>query len=228
MNGERRTAVVAVPDVYSACTGSDRYMSEHTVGDDLAASNLFITVSGPPGSGVTTLCEGLAERLDCGYVSGGEVFREMAADRDMTLTQLVAAAGEDDEIDRALDRRLRTIAEEWGAANKAFIMESRLAGWIAGNRADMRIWLDAPEDVRADRTTDREEMRAEMQVREVIEADRFETYYDVDLDDHSIYDLALNTARFEPAGTLAVVLSAIRQYDPERDEGAVSVPDLDI
>jgi len=196
--------------------------------DRLSDSNLFVTVSGPPGSGVTTLCEGLSSALDCGYVSGGEVFREMAEDRDMTLTQLIAEAGQSDEIDRALDRRLRTISEKWGTANKAFILESRLAGWVAGNRADLRIWLDAPANVRADRTGDREEMTAEMQVREVIEESRYESYYDIDLSDRSFYDLVVNTGRWSPAGTLEIVLSAVREYDADIDEGSFETADLEI
>ncbi|QHS17885.1 (d)CMP kinase [Halopenitus persicus] len=191
-------------------------------------SNLFITVSGPPGCGATTLCERLSTVLDCGYVSGGEIFRSIAEDREMSLSQLVAKAGESDAIDRELDRRLRRIAEEWGAANKAFVLESRLAGWIAGNRADLRIWLDAPEEVRVERTADREELSAEMRVREVIEAQRYESYYDIDVSDRSIYDLAINTGRWNADGTLAVVLAAIDEYDPEADEGAVPTPNLEI
>lgn len=191
-------------------------------------SNLFITVSGPPGCGATTLCEGLSAALDCGYVSGGDIFRELADDRDMSLSQLIAKTDETDEIDRALDRRLRTIAEKWGASSKPFILESRLAGWLAGNRADLRIWLDAPDEVRVDRTRDREEMEAEMRVREVIEEGRYESYYGIDVSDQSIYDLSVNTARWEPEGVLDIVLTAIDRYDPEGDEGAFPTPEPDI
>ena len=190
--------------------------------------NLFIPVSGPPGCGATTLVEGLAEVLDCGYVSGGELFREIAAERDMSLSQLIAETGESEEIDRALDRRLRTIAEKWGAANNAFVLESRLAGWIAGNRADIRIWLDAPDEVRADRTASREEMTSEMQVREVIEEKRYRSYYGIDLSDRSIYDLVINTGRWDADGTLALALTGIDRYDVESDEGAFDTPDFDI
>jgi cytidylate kinase len=191
-------------------------------------TNLFLTVSGPPGCGVTTLCEALSEALGCPYVSGGEVFREIAEDRDMTLTELTAKTSETDEIDRELDRRLRTIAEKWGTANKPFILESRLAGWLAGNRADLRIWLDAPEEVRVERTADRDEMEAEMRVREVIEEGRYESYYGIDVSDQSIYDLSVNTARWEPEGVLDIVLTAIDRYDPEGDEGAFPTPEPDI
>ncbi|MGQ3329329.1 MULTISPECIES: (d)CMP kinase [Halorubrum] len=190
--------------------------------------NLFITVSGPPGCGATTLVEGIAAALDCGYVSGGELFREIAAERDMSLSQLIAKAGESEEIDRALDKRLRRIAEKWGTANKAFVLESRLAGWIAGNRADIRIWLDAADEVRADRTLDREEMTSEMQVREVIEEQRYQSYYGIDLSDRSIYDLAINTGRWDAEATLDLALTAIEGYDVESDEGAFDTPDFEI
>jgi len=188
---------------------------------------LFITVSGTPGSGVTTLCRGLADALGCGYVSGGELFREIAEERGLSLSQLTARAGESEELDRALDRRLRTIAETWGTANKGFILESRLAGWLAGNRADLRIWLDAPEEVRLERTEDRDEMAAEMQVREAVDAARYESYYDIDIEDRSIYDLALNSARWGESALLSLVLNAVREYDPVSDEGEFVVPEFE-
>ena len=190
--------------------------------------NLFVTVSGPPGCGATTLVEGIAESLDCGYVSGGELFREIAAERDMSLSQLIAETGESEEIDRALDRRLRRIAEKWGAANKAFVLESRLAGWIAGNRADIRIWLDAPDEVRADRTAERQEMTSEMQVREIIEEQSYKSYYGIDLSDRSIYDLVINTGRWDAAATMDLALTGIERYDVDADEGAFDTPDFEV
>ncbi|WP_089881193.1 (d)CMP kinase [Halogeometricum limi] len=191
-------------------------------------SNLFVTVSGPPGCGATTLCEGLSRSLNCGYVSGGDIFRELAEERGMTLSQLIAKADESDEIDRALDGRLRTIAEQWGTANKAFVLESRLAGWLAGNRADLRIWLDAPEETRVDRTRGRDEMEAEMRVREVSEAGRYDSYYGIDVSDRSFYDLTINTARWSPDALLEIVLTAIEEYEAEMDEGAFRTDDVEL
>jgi cytidylate kinase len=126
-----------------------------------------------------------------------------------------------------------TAGDRGDRSRRAFLLGAAgapagLAGWIAGNRADMRTWLDAPAAVRAARTRDREEMVAEMQVREVIEADRYESYYDIDLSDQSIYDLSVNTARWSPAGTLEIVRKAVREYDSTVDEGAVRTPDLDV
>jgi cytidylate kinase len=194
----------------------------------LADSNLFITVSGPPGCGATTLCNRLSEAMDCPYVSGGQVFRELAADRDINLNQLTAKAQESEKIDRAIDGRLRSIAEKWGAANKAFILESRLAGWIAGSRADIRIWLDAPEEVRMERIRSREETTWEMRVREVSEAGRYESYYEIDIEDREFYDIQLNTARWGKEAAFDIVRSAIEAYNPADDEGAFSTEPPDV
>ena len=191
-------------------------------------AGLLITVSGSPGSGVTTLCERLAETLDCGYVSGGEVFRQIADDRGMSLRELTAAASSHEELDRELDRRLQRIAREWADADKSFVLESRLAGWLAGEDADLRIWLDAPEEIRVERTADREELGAEMRVREVADQSRYASRYGIDLSDRSIYDLTVNTARWSPAGTFEIVRTAVESYDPGTDEGTTPTPALDV
>ncbi|WP_226041909.1 (d)CMP kinase [Natrinema sp. DC36] len=190
-------------------------------------TRLFITVSGPPGCGATTLCQRLADAMGCPYVSGGDIFRELADDRDMSLNQLTAEADGSADIDRALDRRLQQIAEKWGMANKPFILESRLAGWLAGERADLRIWLDAPEDVRLERIDERGETDAEMLVREVSEAGRYQSYYEIDIGNQTFYDLHINTARWSKQGVFSLVRTAIEEYDPETDEGAFTTPELD-
>lgn len=188
-------------------------------------ADCFVTVSGPPGCGATSLCTRLAEAMDCEYVSGGDIFREIAEERDLSLTQLSAKAQESDEIDRALDQHLRSVAEEQAETDEPFILESRLAGWIAGDYADIRIYLDAPEEVRKDRISAREETAAEMGVREVNEAGRYQSYYEIDVENREFYDIHLNTARWSPSGVFEIVRTAIEQYDPDVDEGAfVTVP----
>ena len=191
-------------------------------------TTLFITVSGPPGCGATTLCERLADAIGCPYVSGGDIFREIAEERGMNLNQLTAQAEASDEIDRALDQRLQQIAEKWGMANKPFILESRLAGWLAGERADLRIWLDAPENVRLDRIEGRIETEAEMRVREVSEAGRYQSYYEIDIDDREFYDLHINTARWSKGAVFELVRTGLEEYDPDIDEGAFSTPDVNL
>ncbi len=191
-------------------------------------TDLLITVSGPPGCGATTLCSRLAEAIGCPYVSGGDIFRELAENGKLSLNQQTAEAEKSADIDRLLDKRLRSIAEKWGATDKPFILESRLAGWLAGEHADLRIWLDAPDEVRVNRIEDREETEAEMRVREVSEAGRYQAYYDIDVDDREFYDLMINSSRWSKEGVFTLIKTAIEQYDEEADEGPFETPPVDV
>jgi len=181
---------------------------------------MLITVSGPAGSGKSTLAGNLADALNYEHVSGGDIFRSLADERDMTPLELNKAAEDDDQIDRDLDRRLRDIAAE----RDDVVLESRLAGWMAGDHADIKLWLTAPMDVRADRIAQREnkpfeQAREETKERSESEAQRYATYYDIEFDDLSIYDLSINTARWDPQGTLSIALHAVDSFDADVDEG---------
>ncbi len=189
---------------------------------------MLITVSGPGGSGKSTLAADLADRLGYDHVSGGDIFRSIADERGLTPLQLNRRAEEDDAIDRDLDRRLRATARE----RDDLVLESRLSGWMAGEYADLRVWLDAPLNVRAERIADREgkpvdKAREETQARAESEAGRYRDYYGIDIGDRSIYDLVVNTARWGPEGVLGVVLGAVERYEPDGDEGSFPLPGVE-
>lgn len=189
---------------------------------------MFVTVSGPAGVGKSTTAAALAEQLSFDHVSGGDIFRSVADERGLSALELNQLAEEDDAIDRALDRRQRTIAEE----REDVVLESRLAGWMAGEYADLKIWLDAPLSVRVARIAEREDKatdvaREETEARAASEARRYREYYGIDITDHSIYDLALSTARWGPDAITHVLSEACTAYDPTADEGKVTV-DIDV
>ena len=185
---------------------------------------MLITISGPAGGGKSTAAAALADHLSYEHISGGDIFRSLAAERDMTPLEFNRLAEEDDQIDRDLDRQLRTIARD----RDDVVLESRLAGWMAGDYADFRIWLDAPLPVRAARIADREAKPVEVaqeetEARAESEAMRYRDYYGIDIADRSIYDLALNTARLGPEGMVDTLFTAVASYDATTDEGKIPV-----
>jgi len=188
---------------------------------------MLLTVSGPPGSGKSTNAEFLAERFDLEHISGGDIFRELADERGYTPVEFNELAEEEDQIDRDLDRRLRTIA----ATRDDVLLESRLAGWLAAEHADLRFWLDAPLDVRAARIAEREdktveEARAVTERREQSEAKRYRELYDIDISALRIYDATFNTARWGETTVPDLLTQAVERYDTAPDEGKYPVEDV--
>jgi len=172
-----------------------------------------VTVSGPPGSGTTTVAEALSSRFSLDHVSSGDVFRSMADERGMSLAEFGRAAEEDPEIDKEIDARQREIARE----NDDLVLEGRLSGWMA-DEADARVWLDAPVEVRAERVADREEQtpeeaRAEIEKRQESEAKRYEEIHGIDIEDLSIYDLVVDTSNWGEEGVVDVVTTSVEALE---------------
>ncbi len=189
---------------------------------------MLVTVSGPPGAGKSTAAAALAEAFDLEHISGGDIFRQLAAERGYTPVEFNELAEEEAQIDLDLDKRLRSIATE----RDDVLLESRLAGWLAAEHADIRIWLDAPLNIRAKRIVDREEKsfevaRDETVRREESEAKRYLEYYNIDIGNLSIYDICYNTARWSPEGILGMLTTAVDSYDPDSDEGKAPVEGVD-
>ena len=188
---------------------------------------MLLTVSGPPGSGKSTNAAAVAEAFDLDHISGGDIFRDLAAERGLSPVEFNELAEEDDQIDRDLDARLREIAVE----ADDLVLESRLAGWLAGDHADIKIWLDAPRPVRAERIADREDKpvdvaREETRRREDSEQKRYREYYNIEIADLSIYDITYNTARWGPDAVRELLVTAIESHDPAIDEGKTPVEDV--
>ena len=188
---------------------------------------MLVTISGPPGSGKSTVASALADHLSYEHISGGDIFRGLADERGVTLEEFNRLAEDDPQIDRDLDRQLRETARE----EDNVVLESRLAGWMAGEYADIKIWLDAPLGTRCRRIAEREgktpaAARKETERREASETARYREYYGIDFDDLTIYDLSVNTARWGPDEVTDVVLYAVDAYDASQDEGPTPIEDV--
>ncbi len=168
---------------------------------------MLVTISGLPGSGTTTVSRLVAEALGIERLPGGEVFRKMAAESDMTLAEFGVHAQGHPEIDLELDARLEERAREGEC-----VIESRLAGWLVTRAAlaAVRVWVDCEDQVRAARVAEREDSSlAEALIdnaeRSDLERARYKSVYDIDLDDRSTYDLVLDSTT-EPAEALALTI----------------------
>ena len=168
-----------------------------------------VTVSGPPGSGTTTLARHLAKTHGFELISAGEMFRQMARERGMTLAEFGTLAEKDVSIDAMIDARQKEVA----AGRDRIVAEGRLSGWMVED-ADVKIWLQAPVATRARRIAERdgtdEYTARELALqREECEHTRYLHYYGIDIRDLSRYDLVLNSDLWDPEALGAIVDTAI-------------------
>jgi cytidylate kinase len=172
---------------------------------------MIITVSGSPGTGTSTLSRILSKELDLRWVNSGELFRKIASDRGISLRELGRIAEESPEVDYLIDDAQRAMAKDAGG-----VFEGRLSGHVLD--ADLKILLKADRRVRAERIASREEKLVEdaiqeSRVREECEARRYEKYYNIDVNDFSVYDLVIDTGTWNEKGVVAIALAAVRSLE---------------
>ena len=135
----------------------------------------------------------------------------------MTLEEFSRVAEGDEDIDKLLDDTLKDEAK-----NGNVILDGQLAAWMAGEYADLKILLTAPLEMRIERIaerdgTDYEYARRETVTREGSEKARYKEYYGVDISDKSIYDLIINTEKYNLDGVVQILTVAIRTYFEEHE-----------
>lgn len=169
---------------------------------------MIITVSGAPGTGTTTLARSLAAELGIRWINSGELFRKIAGERNVSVRELNRLAERGPEIDYLIDDAQKALAKEGSG-----VFEGRLSGHLLP--ADLTILLKTDLRLRAERIAKREsklleDALQETRSREESEARRYKKYYNIDINDLSVYDLVLDSGRFDERGTFAVALAAAR------------------
>ena len=172
-----------------------------------------ITISGTPGSGKSTVATMLAEKMNLPYVYSGQIFRNLADEHHMSLSEFGAYCETHKEIDQEIDNRQIDLLKKGN-----ILLEGRLAGWLAykNNIPAHKIMIDATVDIRASRIVNREQgetskRKQEMIQREKSERTRYQTYYGIDLLDTTIYDIVIDSSDKTPIEILELILDSIKK-----------------
>lgn len=169
---------------------------------------VVIAISGLSGAGKTTSAKAVIKKFKrLRHVSAGEVFRQLAKERGMTLDEFSKYAEGHPAVDRMIDRRTADASR----LDKVLI-DARLAGWMA-KKADLKVLLTAPFKVRVMRIARRESKRyrsvyEETLRRERSEVKRFKKFYNIDVKDLSPFDIVINTDRLSCNETTRIIVFA--------------------
>ena len=180
---------------------------------------MIITIGGLPGTGTSTVLIHLADSLNARAISAGEVFRHLAAEHGLSLSEFGELAEKDDDIDKQLDARQRYLAKESGCLGNPdnhLILEGRLTGRFV--ESDLSVWLKAPIEIRCSRTAPRdnqsyEDALADTRIREACEAGRYMEYYGIDMSDLDCYDMVIDSNKWDQHGICDIIRTALDTLD---------------
>jgi predicted cytidylate kinase len=173
----------------------------------------IITISGLPGSGTTTIAKLLEKKIGLKYVYSGDIFRKMAKKYNMSLEEFGSYCEKHRDVDEQLDRYQLEILRKGNV-----IVEGRITGWIAHSNKipSTKVLLKAGLETRADRIVKREKGDIEKRKKEILkreksEAIRYKIYYDIDLNDTSIYDLIVDSSDKSPDEIVKIIVKEIEK-----------------
>lgn len=167
-----------------------------------------IAISSKSGCGNTTVSTLLSERL--GYPMVNFTFRQMAQERGVDFWTFCQMAQNDYDIDRELDRR----QVEMAMNEENCILASRLAIWML-QKADLKVYLTATAETRAERVFKREGGSLEERYQETVRRDnndsgRYMEIYGIDnTKPEAVADLIIATDHRSPEEIVDIIVKEV-------------------
>lgn len=169
---------------------------------------LRIAISGKSGCGNTTVSTLLAQELKIKLINF--TFRQLAAEKNLTLAQIIENAKTDDSYDIAVDTRQVELARK-----ESCVLGSRLAIWML-KEADLKVYLAADDDVRAQRILNREggsleEIKKFTAMRDSEDSRRYKNLYNIDNASFDFADMKIDTTVFTPEQIVEKILRELEK-----------------
>lgn len=169
---------------------------------------MIITFNGDHGSGKSTIAKRIAKKISYPHFYMGQVFRDMAREKGLSLEEFHKLCDESPEIDKLVDDHMVEIAKK----NNDCVIESRTA-WhfipnsikiylkVSDQEGAKRIFLELKEENARNEghNLDSEEKVLQSNIiRKAKDDKRYWDYYGINVREEKNYDLVLDTTNLNP------------------------------
>ena len=170
--------------------------------------DIRIAISGKSGCGNTTVSGLLAQKLGIKLIN--YTFRQLAAEKGMTLAQVIEAAKTDDSYDKYVDQHQVELAHA-----EPCVLGSRLAIWML-KEADLKVYLYASDETRAKRIFNREggdlqAIKDFTAMRDREDTGRYKDFYGIDNNDYQFVDIIIDTANYLPEQIVEIIVDKLKE-----------------
>ena len=167
-----------------------------------------IAISGKSGCGNTTVSGLLSKTLGVTLIN--YTFRQLAAEKGMTLPEVIEAAKNDDSYDKYVDKHQVELA-----LAEPCVLGSRLAIWML-KEADLKVYLLASDDTRAKRIFNREggdlqQIKDFTAMRDREDTGRYKEFYGIDNNDYAFCDLIIDVNEKTPEEIVGLIVAELKK-----------------
>lgn len=183
---------------------------------------MIISINGTEGSGKTTIADKIAHELNYPKYSMGKIFRQIADNKRITLSELHKLCEKDPQVDRETDEYLVVLSKK----EKDFVIESRTAWYFIDDSLKIYLKVDEKEAARrifkqinssSERESEDKNLNSVEKVlvsekkRKAGDDKRYQKYYKIDIHNEKNYDFILDTTNLTISEVFDKVMEFIRK-----------------
>jgi cytidylate kinase len=185
-------------------------LEEFEKGLKLKKEGITITVSGTSGSGKSNISRAIAKEFKLKHVSVGDIFRKLASERKMNVVKF--AGVREKEVDYRADEETLKLVKKG-----RIVLNGRLTGWVAGDNADVRIFITCDINEKAKRVSKRDvesitEAKKDLEKRDTDDNRVYKELYGIDMNDLSIYNEIIDTTKISTEESSKIAIELIKKH----------------